>query len=672
MTVWLPASKVAAAGGVSDRRIREICKSILENEQRTWHGSRLIIRVVKGRGGRSGINYEIALESLPSHIQLRFEFEKRETFDGRTADSCHNKLAERNWWLTLLQPVIAKPKGSLERGEAMRKLARTETFDWNGRPFLPSFRQIQRRCAAYEREQSISALSRQRRSDRGQKRVVVSRVWDNAVSERFDDALKQEIAAGLRQQVRGLIKSGATGKIVAALASDYLKKITSANGFRPNDPKVLDRICKFPRALIRSEQHYKKVYRHKHDRKASDDDRPRIKRTTAGMLPMECVVMDVHHINVLLRRENGTTATPKLLAFMDIATRRVWAELVFIENRGGVRNSDVIEAFVAMTRHSAFGLPQTLYCDNGAEYLFADFLNDAMQLLVPVTGEPGKSRVIRALPYNAAAKPIEAWFGHFEQQFLKACQVYIGDDRMNPKRPALGKLPEPFNGGFDAFKTFFNGLLKAYEVLPQAGALKGSSPRGAFEAHVREGWAATIIDPDRLHTVFTRPETRKVRQHGISVGGRKWTCDELDVYFEEIVTVHVPQYHGYNALRLTGSNGEFIGIARPEEEFTFLDPRGAKRSAERVKRRNRALRRADNSVPSINIGAELLELGRSRPDIVPNAPRGTISVASEGKDRQALRPEYGKPIKETEEEKHRREIAAVRDAFVKSIGRDRC
>ncbi|MEP2705246.1 MAG: hypothetical protein ABJQ71_23065, partial [Roseibium sp.] len=101
----------------------------------------------------------------------------------------------------------------------------------------------------------------------------------------------------------------------------------------------------------------------------------------------------------------------------------------------GPRNVDVIEAFVAMAQHSAFGLPKTLYCDNGKEYLFADFLDDAMQLLVPNVGERGKSRVIRALPYNASAKPIEAWFGHFEQQFLKTCPGYIGDDRMNPKRP---------------------------------------------------------------------------------------------------------------------------------------------------------------------------------------------------------------------------------------------
>ncbi|MEP4768253.1 MAG: Mu transposase C-terminal domain-containing protein [Roseibium sp.] len=552
----------------------------------------------------------------------------------------------------------------------MRRFAGKQTFDWRGKPFSPSLRQIQRRCAAFEREQSISALSRRARSDRGKSRCFISREWDRAVSGRFDDEIKAEIADGLRQQVRGLVKGGATGKIVAVLACEYLKKVTVANGIHPDDPGELGRICKVPRALIRSEQHLKKVYRHKNDRKASDDDRPRVKRAITDMQPMDCVVMDVHHINVLLKRQNGTTGTPKLLGFMDIATRRVWCELVFIETRGGVRNVDVIEAFVAMAQHSAFGLPKTLYCDNGKEYLFADFLDDAMQLLVPNVGEPGKSRVIRALPYNAAAKPIEAWFGHFEQQFLKTCPGYIGDDRMNPKRPAPGKLPTPFTGDFAGFKRVFKGLLKAYEVIPQSGALKGLSPSQSFEAHVRQGWAATVIDPDRLNTVFTKPETRKVRQHGISVGGRRWSCDELDAWFHDTVTVHIPQYHGYNALRLTKPDGSLLGIAHPEEEFAFFDPRGARRSAERNTRRNRALRNADRSAPDIDIGAELVKLAHRVPEAVPNVPRGTITVTQELEHQQALRPEYAEPCSESEDERDRREIAAARDTFIRTIGRN--
>ncbi|QDG77335.1 hypothetical protein [Labrenzia sp. PHM005] len=617
------------------------------------------------------MSYEVSAFSLPRSLQDQ-SIEPARLEDKPAGLAKHSSPSEFSrkvtWFRRTFEELLETEPRSAERGRVIAQLQGHTVIDWSGTPIVLKRRTIYTWIKLYEAVGPVG-LKRTKRSDRGKSRCFVSREWDRAALARIDDATKAEIADGLRQQVRGLIKGGATGKTVAVLASEYLKTVTVANGIRLETPAELDRICKVPRALIRSEQHLKKVYRHKKDRKASDDDRPRVKRVITGMQPMDCVVMDVHHVNVLLKRENGTTGTPKLLGFMDIATRRVWCELVFLETKGGVRNADVIEAFVAMAQHSAFGLPKTLYCDNGKEYLFADFLDDAMQLLVPIVGKPGKSRVIRALPYNASAKPIEAWFGHFEQQFLKTCPGYIGDDRMNPKRPALGRLAAPFNGDFIAFKRVLNGLLRAYEVMPQSGALKGLSPRQSFEAHVRQGWAATVIDPDRLNTVFTKPETRKVRQHGISVGGRRWSCDELDVWFHDTITVHIPQYHGYNTLRLTKQDGSFLGIAHPEEEFAFFDPRGARRSAERNTRRNKALREADRSTPDIDIGAELVKLAQHAPEVVPNVPRGTLTVTQELEHQRVLRPEHGDPCSESEDERDRREIAAGRDVFIRKIGR---
>lgn len=80
-------------------------------------------------------------------------------------------------------------------------------------------------------------------------------------------------------------------------------------------------------------------------------------------------------------------------------------------------------------------------------------------------GTQRSSRVIRALPYNAAAKPIESWFGHFEQHYLRHCQGWIGGDRMNKKQQVIGKQPAPF-GAFEAFQGYFFNLLKAYEHMP--------------------------------------------------------------------------------------------------------------------------------------------------------------------------------------------------------------
>lgn len=666
--MWLNVQQFAERAEISQRKARQALQRA--HSGYLWRKHKLEVRLVEGTGGRSGLSYVVQLRSLPLdlHNAGKAAAVTQHSSSSRSNLPTHSGFSRKvSWFQKTFGDLLETKPGSAERGKAIARLEGEAVIDWNGTPTVLKRRTLYSWIKQYEAEGPVG-LKRSKRSDRGKFRCFISRDWDRAVSDRFDDATKSEISDGLRRQVRGLIKGGAVGKVVLVLAADYLKTATIAHGFLSDDLKELERVCRVPRALIRAEQHLKKLHRHKHDRKASDDDRPRVKRTVAGMLPMECVVMDVHHINVLLMRENGTTGTPKLLAFMDLATRRVWCELIFIENKGGVRNVDVIEAFATMAKHPAFGLPQTLYCDNGKEYLFADFLDDAMQLMVPAAGESGKSRVIRALPYNAAAKPIEAWFGYFEQQFLKTCQGYIGDDRMNPKRPALGKLPKPFEGGFKAFQGFFKELLNAYEVLPQSGALNGLSPRQAFEIHVKRGWSATVMDPERLHTVFTRPETRKVRQHAISVGGRIWTCDALDEYFHDTVTVHVPQYHGYNALRLTGPDGAVLGIATPQEELAFNDPRGAKRSAARVKRRNAALRALDKAVPDVDVGAALVEIGKATPPVVPNAPRGTISVTAEVLEDQAIIPDPAQHRSSTDEERQRKEIAAVRQNFLKAMG----
>ncbi|RWA58060.1 hypothetical protein [Mesorhizobium sp.] len=93
--------------------------------------------------------------------------------------------------------------------------------------------------------------------------------------------------------------------------------------------------------------------------------------------------------------------------------------MIAFDTRGGVNNRDVVEVFAAMVEHPAFGLPESLYIDNGKEHGFVTYLDDAMTLTVPGFHGPGRSmRVINALPYNAPAKPIERWFGDFESRYL--------------------------------------------------------------------------------------------------------------------------------------------------------------------------------------------------------------------------------------------------------------
>ncbi|NTJ42577.1 hypothetical protein G6L28_08195 [Agrobacterium larrymoorei] len=101
---------------------------------------------------------------------------------------------------------------------------------------------------------------------------------------------------------------------------------------------------------------------------------------------------------------------------------------------------------------------------------------------------------------------------------------------------------------------------------------------------------------------------------------------------------HVPKYHGFAELRITDEDGNDIGIAVSDKQFDVLDERGAKESARRISVRNKALTKLAKSVPTIDVGAELIEFGRKQLPVIPNEPDATISIDQPGSQRRAILP----------------------------------
>ncbi|TXH81902.1 MAG: hypothetical protein E6Q77_07265 [Rhizobium sp.] len=542
---------------------------------------------------------------------------------------------ERAWKYEIISAALAHPKGSAERKSEIDALDGKSKLDWTGTQRKLSKSTLYKWIETYELE-GIYGLAQKVRRDKGEKKVFISREWSNAVP--FDEETKATIEHDLKQYVRGLVKGGGQLKQTRVLAAEKLKEISDAYGYTRGSASVFA----IPQAFVQAEHHFKAVYRHKVDRKASMDNVPRVRRSTANLMPMEVVVADVHHVNILVGRADGTYSTPKLIAFHDIATNRVFCEFIQFDNRGGVRNSDIITAFVNMCQHPAFGVPQFLYVDNGSEYGFADDLADALRLgakVIPFNGREDRNRIIRSIAYNAAAKHVEGWFRQMNQQYFRHIQGWIDDDRMDPKRPELGKLPAPYGEGFEAFCADAFDLITAYERMPQNGrALKGKSPASLFRSHVENGWKATVLDSSQLLTVFTRPETRVVKKHGIEVRTSAWVCDGLLEFFGRTVIAHIPKYHGFAELLVTDEHGAEIGIAVADREFEVLDERGAQESARRKSVRNKALTKLGKSAPDIDVGAELIDYGRKQLPVIANEPDATISVNRPGSQRRAILP----------------------------------
>lgn len=651
--------QIARLAHTSRQAIEKALKGIVEGRTATWHGHALEVRTVHGRGGRSGLQYEVRVSSLPQHLQERLKA-------SETSDEARSKLRlgdaaqrERNWKADVIRFALASPKGSRERAAEIEKLHGTQRLGWNGNRITLNRTTLRSWIQAYESGEGVFALARNVRADKGRRRTFISLAWDNTVP--FDAEDKETIRTDLKIYVRSLVKSGSQLKQTRILAADKLKEMCAARGFRLNDPSQEAVIFAIPAKFVNDENHYKAVYRHKKDRKASEDNRPRVRRTAANLEPMEVVIMDVHHLNVLVRRDDGTSSTPKAIAFMDAATKRVFCEIIQFDSRGGVRNSDIITAFANMCQRPAWGVPKHLYVDNGSEYNFVDTLEDALKLGMTITGFDGqdeRNRIIRSIPYNAAAKPIEGFFRQLNQQYIRHLPGWIDDDRMNPKRSELGKLPEPYKDGFDALCADISGLLTAYENMPQKGDLKGKSPAMALREHLRNGWAETVMAPEGLLSIFTEPATRVVRQHGIEVKGRTWTCDGMDAYFRRTVVAHVPKYHGFEGIRITGEDGTELGIAIAAEAYEIHDQRGAKESARRRSTWNKGLNKLDKSVPYIDVGKELIDFGAKQPPVIPNEPIGTISVARPQSPRLAILPVPAADATREQEEAEEQRITA--------------
>jgi hypothetical protein len=89
----------------------------------------------------------------------------------------------------------------------------------------------------------------------------------------------------------------------------------------------------------------------------------------------------VKHLDVIVRRDDGSTAWPKIVAFMDAGTGRVFVYPVLLERGEGVRQEHVVEAFLSMVADPAWGFPQGLYLDNGSEFGALAKIDGALQLL---------------------------------------------------------------------------------------------------------------------------------------------------------------------------------------------------------------------------------------------------------------------------------------------------
>ncbi|MBC7954066.1 MAG: Mu transposase C-terminal domain-containing protein [Rhodospirillaceae bacterium] len=502
------------------------------------------------------------------------------------------------WRLDLISEALRHPRRSTERGKAVLEAV--------GRHRLPdgSAKWVQARTlwlwlANYE-SGGLNAIKPVERA-RGFRRVLVTRAWDAACP--LPNSMKIRVAEDLERYVRSLWASGTNGwRHVCQLATAKLVELSQQAGWSADD-EALKEHCSIPRRMAETFRGMSLVALSENDAKAYFDRvLPRIRRSRHGLQPMDIVVGDVHHMDVLFTRPDGSVATPKMITWHDIATNRLYATLILLNKGEGVRRIHVAMSFASLCQE--WGLPKRLYLDNGSEYSWAEMLSgfaelagmavdfevsmleqdrDAAKAVAAVRVAAG--RVIRARPYNAPAKPVEGQFSNLEANYLSMLDGWIGGNRMNSKTKNVGKKPEPFPGTWAEFHEKFATVLAYYHTTPQRGWLDGKTPREALGAAIGSGWGKVDVSDQALLLSFAEEDTRTIDRGTLTWDGTTYEHDKLLPMPGRKVRVRVAPHDPRMAFVFDGD--ALLCTAVPTEAYGFMDRAGAKEQA----RKATALRR---------------------------------------------------------------------------------
>lgn len=572
------ALEFAEAVGIGERAAQKAFK------KEKWHGHTLpVIELPAGRGGASGKAWGLVIDALPPELKAKLEplsnpaeaplqslFEKGAT-DDAAALAC--------WRWSIIRDAYTMP-GSPERTALIERIT-SQRHHFRGQDVTVSQSTLYEWMKRYA-DGGFAALSTTARADRGARRVVISRNWDGRID--LDDAAKGRVSDAMEAYAKAFLRSDGSLRKLAHIGTHKLVELCQAEG-STIPAHDLSRLCKLNAKWASRFAEFKRVARKDRDAKLHfDKDQPRIARHRSA-LPGQVVYGDVHPVDLWVTKD-GTQEQirVRLIAWHDDCTHMLHVTPVLFRKGRGVRQSDVIDSFYDLSINPHFGLPGTLYLDNGDEYgsLFGSFQSfPDLSMIIPGRG------VIKAKPYNGPAKGlIEGAFSSIERQFIKHLGGYIGGDRTNKKTQMVGKPPAPYDGTYAQLLTQLEEVATIYNDTPQNGRLDGLSPRQALAQAVEAGWTPTGMDDQTFDFVFCRTTDAMVSQGAFRCLGERFYSDRIaELGYGERLEIRVPLRTSAEGVAVV-RNREMLGYAYPDVTYGTIDRPGAKEAARRQKLQN--------------------------------------------------------------------------------------
>lgn len=258
-----------------------------------------------------------------------------------------------------------------------------------------------------------------------------------------------------------------------------------------------------------------------------------------------------HHPCDVLCTHNGKLIRPWLTAWEDIRSRRIFHRFFPTPPN----SSAVLLALRAGIMATDYCLPRFVFIDNGKDY-------DCWML----QGETKKERfarrrvsirldqdlfggvfgmlqigVIHAMPYNAKSKPVERFFGTFEDQFGRLQSTYTGS---SPEKKPEGLYDRIDRGQAPTFEDYAVDasawIDRVYNVQEHTGqGMDGATPMDVYAANLLTRRTCPRDRLDAALLIAGRPV--KVGRNGVQFDGRHYGQADplLQPYFGQKVRIGI-------------------------------------------------------------------------------------------------------------------------------------
>lgn len=613
----LNPQQVAENIGVSERAVRKIFRNA--SEGKSWRGHHLPVVQVSGqRGGASGKSLVLLPELCSQELRELLGFSDRlpstdyESGFKRPVEADHIAVAKDKQ--RIIAPALAKPAGSSERARVIAELAAQPAHLISGEWRPVAKRTLYDWIAAAETNEA--KLLPNTRSDKGKRRVLITRAWDIGCGLLEDEMIL--IAVTLEKRARGYLLQGQSESAVCRICSHDLRKLSAKAGV--DLPKAeLEKLCKINVKFVRRFREMKPAHAYHADHKAyADKHEFHVKRGLTER-PMEVLMGDVHTVDLTISEalaskheryreiafkaalEGAVKVKAWLIAWMDGASGYIWATPVITGPGQGITQQDVALSLYDVLTCPFGGMPETFILDNGSEY---EFLIEAVTRFAAMANMSGPS-VVKCRPYHPEGKArLEGAFGKIEEQFISALPGYNGGNFLKPRLQERGKLVAPYDRGPERLIEDLHLAVAQYNGTAQGRDtdLKGLSPKAMLEAKVAlTAWQAQRIDPEddvMFDLVFSREERRDIRQGTVTIGKRRYCAPILaEMIGEKQVPILVP-HRDPNGSAILFRDGVVHRLEH--EEFGVTDLAGAVRKSEMVGLQRaeieRRMAKADTSV----------------------------------------------------------------------------